>query len=244
MINILISYNHNLLRRGIKMKFQNEPIYKKLIDHLLERIKGGIYEEGSRFPTEYELSKEFEVSRNCVREAVKCLSAGGLVISKAGKGSILAANAKKMLINSNGMVLDFGNYNSLFDLLQLRLIIEPEAAAIAAVKANSKQLKELQDVLENFNDRFKRKKNWVEQAFNAHNLIVEMTGNRYLIKVMNFISEELKKSRSYLFNKNNLYAQASEEHHNIFLSISNNDAEKAKYYMRVHLEHAREIYLD
>jgi len=213
-----------------------------LIEHLTDRIKSEVYQEGSRLPTEADLSKEFQVSRNCVREAIKCLSAAGLVVSNAGKGSFLAPDARKTLLN-RGMILDFGNYNSLSELLELRLIIEPEAAALAAQKANSEQLKKLKALLDSLKVRFEQKESWVEPGLKSHTLIAEMTCNAYLIKVMSFISEELHKSRSYLFNKHLLYDEMWQEHQNIYQTICDKDPERARHFMRIHIEHSRDIYL-
>lgn len=226
----------------MKIKLQNKPIYEKLIEHLTDRIKSGVYQEGSRLPTEAELCKEFQVSRNCVREAIKCLSAGGLVVSSAGKGSFLAPDARKTLLK-RGMILDFGNYSSLSELLELRLIIEPEAAALAAQKASPEQQKKLKVLLDNLKISFEQKENWVKPGLESHNLIAEMTGNAYLIKVLSFISEELHMSRTYLYKKYLLYDEMWQEHQNIYQAICDRDPERARNFMRIHIEHSREIYL-
>lgn len=221
---------------------QRKPIYQQILDQILDRIKSDIYIPGSRLPTEAELMEEFQVSRNCIREAIKCLSAGGIAVSKPGKGTTLATSAKEMIIQKE-MALDFSNYNSLSELIELRLIIEPEAAALAAQKAKPGQIIKLGRLLEELSIELEKKGYQVDPGLKSHNLIAEMTGNPYLIKVMNSIYEELYKSRMSLLNKNADYSKMVLEHQNIYQAIKDKDPERARNFMRIHIEHSREAYL-
>lgn len=82
------------------MKLQTQdaqPLYKQLIAALQEDIDSGKYLEGSRLPSEQELSEFYRVSRITVRAALKGLAEAGLVIRKQGKGTFVAK--KKMTRN-------------------------------------------------------------------------------------------------------------------------------------------------
>jgi len=224
------------------LRLQRRPIYQQVLDQIIDRIKRDIYLPGSRLPTEVELTEEFQVSRNCIREAIKCLAAGGMAESKPGKGTILAANAKEVILRKE-MVLDFSNYNSLSDLIELRLILEPEAAALAAQKAKPDQIIKLGKLLEDIKREIELKGPYVDPGLKSHNLISEMTGNPYIIKITNSIHEELYKSRMLLLNKNIVDPERGLDHQNIFEAIKERDPARARNFMKLHIEHFRELYL-
>ncbi len=79
----------------------NLYLYEKIIDVLLERISNGIYDEGSKLPTEIALQKEFNVSRITVRRALNELENRGIISRYKGKGSIV--NPKKTYVNLVGV---------------------------------------------------------------------------------------------------------------------------------------------
>jgi GntR family transcriptional repressor for pyruvate dehydrogenase complex len=225
-----------------KTFLQRKPLYEQVVENLVLRIKDGTYKLGSRLPSEHEFAEEFQVGRNCIREAIKCLSAGGLVISKSGKGSFLTPHAREIITERN-MVVDFSSYNSLIEILELRLIIEPEAAAMAAERASPKQITELDKIFVILKKQMDEKRIWEKTGLKFHNLVVKMTGNILLMKVMKSISAELSSSRKYMYKKIVERDQRWHEHREIYQSIYDRDSERAKNLMRRHLEKARELYL-
>jgi GntR family transcriptional repressor for pyruvate dehydrogenase complex len=187
--------------------------------------------------------EEFQVSRNCIREAIKCLTAGGIAVSKPGKGTTLVEKAKEIVLRKE-LVLDFSDYNSLPELIELRLIIEPEAAALAAQRAKPDQIKTLGKLLQDLNRELELGGPYVDPGLKSHNLIAEMTGNPYIIKITRSIYEELHKSRLYLLNKNIVEPERSHDHQNLYEAIRDRNPEKARNFMRIHIEHYRELYLE
>lgn len=123
------------------------------------------------------------------------------------------------------------------------MIIEPECAALAAQKATSGQLKKLKELLDDLKIQCEQKESWVKAGLNSHHLIVDMTGNPYLMKTVNFIEDDLFKSRKYLFKKIILYVEMWQEHQNIYQAILEKDPERARNFMRIHIQHAAELYL-
>lgn len=66
-----------------------QPLYQQMAKSLAEKIRLGIYPEGSKLPTEEMLSKEYSVSRITVRNALKQLAQDNLIASKQGKGTFV-----------------------------------------------------------------------------------------------------------------------------------------------------------
>lgn len=122
-------------------------MHGRVVEWIGTRIVSGEFSDGSRLPNETELAARLQVSRGGVREAVKALAAKGLVEARPRLGTRVLPRADwnlmdREVIDWHGRVshLDF-----LEDLLELRLMVEPAAARLAADRASEAQLGELDD---------------------------------------------------------------------------------------------------
>lgn len=220
-----------------------KALYEQVLDEIVNRIKSKEYLSGSLLPTEKQLADEFSVSRNCVREAIKCLAVGGLVVSKAGKGTFLVENAEKIVTEEN-MVINFKEIHSFSELMEIRLFIEPEAASLAAERHSRKQLQELEEILHILEKKMDSN-GYEEEGLSFHATIMEMTGNRYIQKIMESISQELISSRRYLSSVDiSIYEVFFDEHKKMFQAIKRRDSKKAKELMLQHLTNVREVFYD
>lgn len=103
-----------------------------------QRIVSGEWLEGVALPTEADLSRELSVSRASLREAIKLLAGKGLLRSTPRRGTIVQSPATWNRLDPDVLVWQaFGGPTELFvrDLFELRRMIEPEAAALAAERA-------------------------------------------------------------------------------------------------------------
>ena len=80
------------------MKPKSSTNYKKIVDAVLDQINHGQLQKGDKLPTELSLATKFDVSRTCVREAIKSLEAMGIVQSIQGSGSYIT-NTPELSIN-------------------------------------------------------------------------------------------------------------------------------------------------
>jgi DNA-binding FadR family transcriptional regulator len=113
-----------------------------LLDHLGKQIVTGAY-EGSHFPTEAELSEQHGVSRSVTREAVKMLTAKGLLIARPRQGTRVQPVAQWNLFDADvlrWMLERKFSVELLSQFNQLRAAIEPAAAALAAANADERGL--------------------------------------------------------------------------------------------------------
>lgn len=122
-------------------------MHGRVVEWIGTRIVSGEFAGGSRLPNETELAARLQVSRGGVREAVKALAAKGLVEARPRLGTRVLPRADwnlmdREVIDWHGRVshLDF-----LEDLLELRLMVEPAAARLAADRASDAQLDELEE---------------------------------------------------------------------------------------------------
>ncbi|PZU56997.1 MAG: GntR family transcriptional regulator [Sphingobium sp.] len=112
----------------------SERLYREVVRVLTQRIADGVYPVAGRLPAEREISAEFNVSRPTAREAIIALEVQGLVEVRTGSGAYVRAKGRS----------DLSKFNvSAFELTEARLLIEAEAAALAAVSITDDELEEL-----------------------------------------------------------------------------------------------------
>lgn len=107
------------------MKSETSINYKKIVDDVLEKISRGELQKGDKLPTELCLATKFEVSRTCVREAIKSLEAMGIVQSIQGSGSYIT-NTPEQSINRPLCALFALSNGTLENVLDLRNVLETD----------------------------------------------------------------------------------------------------------------------
>lgn len=138
-------------------RLENPRIYRQIADQLKRLIENNEFPPGSRLPSERDLAQQLQVSRASVREALIALEVIGLVDVKVGNGVIvrsptpLAPSQEPVMAQAGrnqwaeiddelNIELDFNAELPPFSLLQTRLLIEPETAALAARHATDEEL--------------------------------------------------------------------------------------------------------
>src|SRR5512137_2036715 len=111
-------------------------LYEQIVQQVEESIQKGALKPGNQLPPERELAQKFGVSRTAVREAVKTLREKGLVSSHQGRGTFITDNTARSMRHSLGFAMKIGAADGEADLTQVREILEPEIAALAAKRAS------------------------------------------------------------------------------------------------------------
>lgn len=107
------------------MKPEASTNYKKIVDAVLDQINHGRLQKGDKLPTELCLTTKFDVSRTCVREAIKSLEAMGIVQSIQGSGSYIT-NTPELSINRPICALFALSNGTLENVLDLRIVLETD----------------------------------------------------------------------------------------------------------------------
>src|SRR6185295_17666243 len=164
----------------------NTPLLKRLaparnlteevVDQLAAEIRGGKMVPGSRLPTEAALMRALGVSRTVVREAIAALRSEGLVVTRQGSGAYVAADASRVPFritkpDGSGAIAD------VIKIMELRLAVELEAAALAAERATAPQVAAIKRALVDIDRAIARGDGAVKEDFDFHRSIAEATGN-------------------------------------------------------------------
>jgi DNA-binding FadR family transcriptional regulator len=206
-----------------------------VLAHLRDAIERGEYPIGDKLPSETLLSKDFEVSRSVVREALRGLQALGLTVSRTGKGTFVVANEP-------AETPTFGNYSAR-DLMEVRRHVEVPAAGYAALRHSSEDL----DVLTGFLDRMERETDdlaWVALDSLFHISVAHSSGNPVFGKVIEEIRDALAKQSAFLNQLGDRRAASNEEHRRLVDAISDGDDDAAVEAMTTHLEHVEHTLTD
>lgn len=218
-------------------------LYDEVIKQIVEIIKKGDWIPGERIPTENELAREFNVSRNCMREALKALANSGIVISTPGRGTFLSPQALNNVYSME--MLWQGDHASYSELMETRIMIEPQMAYLAAERATDKETETLGQLVQKIKDAYISGKSTLELGFEFHHKIAMATKNRIIIKLILSIQRELKAERQTLLgaeDREQLWREML-EHEAIYQHIRQKQPEQARDLMHQHLEAARQYLL-
>lgn len=208
-----------------------ERLYQKLARELFSDLVAGRYAVGDRLPAERELSTQYNVSRPAVREAMIALEVQGLIEVRIGSGAYVRALPGET--DAPGFTV------TAFELMEARMLIEGEAAALAAVHIHDDELEELSNLvveIENEN-RQSRGGTTADQAF--HLLIAKATRNAVILSQV----EEMWRLRSSSPNCALLLEKARtanvqpvvEEHTAVLEALRAHDPAAARAAMRSHM---------
>lgn len=128
-----------------------ETLGEKAADGLLRLIQEKSYRPGDRLPNEYELSEVLGVGRNTVREALRALASRNIVEIRQGAGTFMSEK-KGVADDPLGFSMTQDRDRLAQELRQLRLLLEPQIAALAAQNAVPEDLEKLELALRQ-NDR-------------------------------------------------------------------------------------------
>lgn len=161
-----------------------------LAEKLAQRILKDEYPVGSILPAEMELAALFGVSRTAVREAVKTLTAKGMLLPRPRIGTRVTPRAQWNFLDKELLAwwMTKDNIDDVVDdFLIMRHSLEPQACALAAMHSNAAQQKKLIAIMEQMvaQQACFEKHRWIDIDMAYHELVYEMSGNAFMISFAN-----------------------------------------------------------
>ncbi len=219
---------------------KTQRLYKHVADKLLSTIETGNYPVGARLPAERELALEFNVSRPTIREAMIALEIAGKVEVRKGSGVYVIddhGEAGRML------ELDIGP----FELTQARILIESEAAGLAATMISETELAQLESIVQAMIAENEGENTGELADKDFHLLIASATRNSAIASIV----EDLWNMRESSALTRTMYdtvrmtgvRPAIDEHWAIYNALKDGNAEGARQAMRDHLSRVIETML-
>ena len=155
---------------------QNKTQGEKALNGLIRLIQQNNYQPGEKLPTEIELSEMLCVSKNMVREALRILVSRNIVVIRQGAG-IFLSEKKGVVDDPFGFSLVKDKRKLTEDVLQIRSLLEPPIAALAAQNGSEEDFEELKEILTELESVMEQRKEYFELDAHFHQKIAECTHN-------------------------------------------------------------------
>lgn len=216
---------------------KRQDLVAAVAGRLRAQILDGQYEPDGILPPEGQLGEKLGVSRTVVREAMRILGAQGLVKVSQGKRPRVSPADPQTVVETLSTYLQRGDH-SLLDLVEVRLPLEGEIAALAAHRATPEQIAALEATIEDLSAA-KNLAARVEADNRFHELLAESTGNPVFSLLLTTVSGTLRRSRSETLARTGV-GRALEGHRAVLDAVRRKDPEASRHAMREHLKMAEQ----
>ena len=214
----------------------NVRLYEQIAASIRSRIVSGELTQGERLPNERDIAVGYGVSRNVVREAIRALAKDGLVSVRQGSGTYVSDGTSRALGDSLELAISVGGLEqNLARLLEIRQIIEPSVAGLAADRAGPEQIAELRAEVATMEGAFEDVETFIAADHRFHVAIAKATLNHLVPMILFPIVDVLNEQRKRLFFVERSARSAQAFHHRILDAIERHDSAAAIEAMRGHL---------
>ncbi len=210
-------------------------------EKLIELIREKNYLPGDKLPTEAELSDWLKVGRNTVREAVRILASRNIVIVRQGSGTFISEK-QGVVDDPFGFSFMEDRQKLTRDLIQVRVMLEPPIAALAAQNATEEELEKLEEILVEIEQLIKEEKDYSQKDIQFHEQIANCTHNSVMSTLVPVIGKGIAVFASEVQQQE--YEQTLISHRIIFQNIRDKKAIEAQQAMHFHLLYNENRYLE
>ena len=226
---------------------KTERLADRVYENLFHAIVTGMIAAGAKLPSENDLAGQFEVSRPVLREALDKLRDDGLIASVRGSGNYVQNAVAARVDGKPSDDADRDALERIGDVLsgiELRLIIEPQAAYLAAKRRGPSDVERMRAALDRFDEAMKQNAILHHHDYAFHEAIATATCNLRIVQTLKSLEYDVTRSVNLMrflvqFQPLIRNDAVQAEHGEIFRHIEAGAATKAKRAMRNHIEHAR-----
>lgn len=214
----------------IKMQPANGgTVVEHIVSQITDMITAGRFFAGKKLPTEYELMEELNVSRNSLREAMKILSAIGIVDIRRGDGTYICNKAKPNIFDSITLSLLLES-SSETEIIELRQTLDESVLNLAIRKCTQTEIDHLQAMIYQMQDDFWNGK--VSEAakldYQFHLYLTNCSRNRFLIRIVTGVYRLFEGSIENNILTEELFAMADQHHQEILDCLRARDESRVR----------------
>jgi len=214
-------------------------VYERVIDQIKDMIKSGQLKRGDRLPSERDLVEQLQVSRTSIREALSALQMISLIESRHGDGNFIRTELGPHFLEPLS-ILFLLDKRSPWEVLEFRLILEVNCAALAAKKATLEQIEDIHQAFLELQANQTNEVQNIQLDKKLHYTIAKATDNRILLNVLNSISDlidySISDTRSRILMDPANQQTLIEQHYGLYEAIADRNSDLAAERMRRHLE--------
>ena len=210
-------------------------LYEQIVQQIEESIVKGDLKAGDQLPAERDLAQRFGVSRTAVREAVKALREKGLVEAYSGRGTFITDGTTQAVRQSLDLMVKIGQPEGSTHLAEVRAILEPEIAALAAIRIQEPELSTMREAVTTMDRAFKDPEAYIEADLDFHLALAEGAANPLILSLLDSIVGLLREQRLRIFKVPGGPERGQIYHKRILDAVERHDSEKSREGMRAHL---------
>jgi GntR family transcriptional regulator, transcriptional repressor for pyruvate dehydrogenase complex len=219
---------------------QTSRLYEQIVLQIEESIAKGALKEGDQLPAERELAHQFGVSRTAVREAVKALREKGLVEAFPGRGTFVTSATPRSIRQTLDRMMRGGPQESTAHLVEVREILEPEIAALAASRADEEAVAAMAEAVAVMDQSKRDPEAYIEADLDFHLALAEAAANPLILSLIDSIVAVLREQRMSIFMVEGGPERGQYHHKKILEAIEHRDPPGAREAMRAHLRQVRD----
>jgi len=211
---------------------KNKSLTEQTADKILNYILDNNLIAGDKIPNEFELAEKVGVGRSTIREAVKILISRNILNIKHGAGTYISYNTG-ISDDPLGLIFTKDKYKLAMDLFQVRIILEPEIASIAANKANDNDIAKIIKYCDETENLIKNNIDHMSADIAFHEAIAKCTGNIVITKLIPIINTSV--AIFVNITSRRLKSETISTHRDVADAIARHDSVAAKNAMTMHL---------
>ena len=209
----------------------------QLIARFKQLIFEGKLQPGSKLPAERDLARRFNVNRGTLRHVLKILEMMGVVSQRVGDGTYLNSGTSILLDEPLDFLIVLED-TSLYELFELRLLMEPELASRAALRAKPADLARMRASIDKMRSS-RARQNRLEADAEFHEAIFSASGMGVSLLIIRVLHRAIFRTLAHNFTGYIQLKPPIVHHEAILEAIVNKDAEAARQRMSNHLRDAR-----
>lgn len=222
----------------------SEPLLQFAVEDVLRDIAGkidaGVWSDGDRLPPERVLAEQYGLARNTIRRALKRLQDEGRLARRTGSGTFVQAGRAAPAAGDLARRMQDASPE---DVMEVRLIVEPEAAALATARATAAELREIELILRS-SLAAKGVAEFEVWDAKLHLAIFRAARNALLLDYCKAINAARSHPRWYKMKQRSVTPQSRavyhRQHADLVTALSERDAAAAREAARVHLVTVRD----
>lgn len=218
-------------------KMSKKPLGARIEDELMKYILQEPVEPGQKIPNEFELAEKFGVGRSTIREAVKGLVSRGILEVRRGSGTYVI-NTNSFDEDPLGLGKIEDKYKLALDLFEVRLMIEPEIAALASENASEEEIKKLKRLCDETEQLYRSGHNHISKDIEFHTCIARCSKNQVVETLLPVINTAVFTFANLTHRL--LKEETLETHRAIMEAIQKRDSVGARCAMMMHLTYNRQ----
>ncbi len=217
-------------------KIKKVRVYEEIVEQLKDIIESGELQVGERLPSERELAEQFAVSRVSIRQALTVLETVGLIERKIGGGTYTISPNDDAIKRKLSQIK-----SSIFEPMEVRMMLEPQIAMLAAKRANEDNIKEIEFYIKEQEKKIAAEQLITDEDGKMHMAIARATNNTIVISLLETINEMVWETRKNSISAEGGSQRSLEGHKEILEAIKNHDQDAAYEAMKKHLISVEEL---